>query len=253
VSDPIPPIPAATLVLMRAGDDAPELLVMERAAGMTFVPGAIVFPGGRVDPDDYLLAERIAPGLDHAAARIAAIRETIEEVGIAAGLRADAVLIHRLRETMRGGENFSLLVERLGLELDLEALTPFANWCPSFNPVRRFDTWFFIAEPSGDTNLPETDQSEAAHSFWASARHILDEADSGRLKIIFPTRRNLERIAQYTCIAEARADAAAFPVQRVEPRIEQRDGHRWLCIPEGIGYPVTAERMDLARRFPEDS
>ena len=49
------PIPAATLVLMRPGPRAPELLMIERTAAMAFAPGALVFPGGRVDPDDRLL------------------------------------------------------------------------------------------------------------------------------------------------------------------------------------------------------
>lgn len=248
--DRIPAIPAATLVLMRPGVDAPELLAMERAAKMAFAPGAIVFPGGRVERDDHLLAERIGSGVEHAAARITAIRETIEEVGIAAGLATepDPATVAELRKALRSGEPFSALVDRLGLTLDLTALTPFAHWCPRFNPVRRFDTLFFIAEAAGDTALPEADQSEAVHSFWASARHILDEAEAGRLNIIFPTKRNLERIAQFAGIEEARAHAAAFPLRRVEPQVEIRDGVRWLCIPEGLGYPVTAEPMDAVRR-----
>src|SRR5688500_2025569 len=85
MSEELTPVPAATLVLMRPGKDAPELLGMERAAKMAFAPGAVVFPGGRVEADDHALAARIGGGFDHAAARITAIRETIEEVGVAAG------------------------------------------------------------------------------------------------------------------------------------------------------------------------
>jgi 8-oxo-dGTP pyrophosphatase MutT (NUDIX family) len=77
-------IPAATLVLMRpAAAGAPELLMLERTQDMAFAAGALVFPGGRIDPDDHQLAERIGGGLADAAARIAAIRETIEETGLA--------------------------------------------------------------------------------------------------------------------------------------------------------------------------
>jgi 8-oxo-dGTP pyrophosphatase MutT (NUDIX family) len=245
-----PAIPAATLVLMRPGAAAPELLAMERAPKMAFAPGAIVFPGGRIDPDDHALAERIGSGLEHAAARITAIRETLEEVGIAVGFTTapGAGRVPDLRSALSAGEPFSKLLERFCLALDLTALTPFAHWCPRFNPVRRFDTLFFVAEASTDADPPQADQSEAVHSFWASARHILDEADAGRLTIIFPTRRNLERLARFSNIEEARADAAAHPLQRIEPRFEERDGERWLCIPEGLGYPVTAERMKTVQR-----
>lgn len=248
--EPTPPIPAATLVLMRASAGAPELLAMERAAKMTFAPGAIVFPGGRIEADDYVVAERIGGALEHAAGRVTAIRETIEEVGVAVGFATapEARLIAELRGALSAGEAFSALLERFALQLDLAMLTPFAHWCPRLNPVRRFDTLFFVAEAAPGTNPPEADQSEAVHSFWASARHILDEADAGRLNLVFPTRRNLERIAQFDSIEGARADAAVHPVQRIEPLVEERDGARWLCIPEGLGYPVTAERMDTVRR-----
>ena len=90
MSDLPEPIPAATLVLMRPGSEAPELLFIERAKTMAFAAGALVFPGGRIDEDDHLLAARIGIGLDDAAARIAAIRETIEETGIAPALAGPA-------------------------------------------------------------------------------------------------------------------------------------------------------------------
>jgi hypothetical protein len=38
-------------------------------------------------------------------------------------------------------------------------------------------------------------------------------------------------------------------VRKVVPWIEERDGERWLCIPDDLGYPVTAELLDTARRF----
>ena len=45
-----PAIPAATLVVVREPHgDPPELLMVERAQGMAFAGGALVFPGGRID------------------------------------------------------------------------------------------------------------------------------------------------------------------------------------------------------------
>ena len=83
------PIPAATLVLFRERADAmPELLIVERAQKMAFAAGALVFPGGRIDPADRDLATAVFPGDPHGAGRIAAIRETIEEAGLAVGLAA---------------------------------------------------------------------------------------------------------------------------------------------------------------------
>ena len=55
----LPAIPASTLVLFRERSGAPELLMVERARAMVFAGGALVFPGGRIDPGDHALAARL--------------------------------------------------------------------------------------------------------------------------------------------------------------------------------------------------
>ncbi|MEA3016836.1 MAG: hypothetical protein QOI38_1558 [Sphingomonadales bacterium] len=242
------PIPAATLVLMRAGAP-PELLMMERASTMAFAAGALVFPGGRIDPGDDEAA-RAHPEVPDAAARIAAIRETIEETGVAAGLSPppDAGTAAALREGLSGGAPFAALIEDAGLRLDLGALTPFARWCPNFRETRRFDTIFFLAEAPADLPSASADEAEATRAFWASAADVLREVEAGRAHVIFPTRRNLERLARFASIEEARADAAAHPVRRITPWVEERDGRPHVCIPADAGYPVTSEPLETARR-----
>ena len=89
--DPPPPaIPAATVVIYRhgTGGGPAEVLMVERSHTMRFAGGAAVFPGGRVDPADRELAAMIGEGLDpdDAAGRVAAIRETLEETGLAVGI-----------------------------------------------------------------------------------------------------------------------------------------------------------------------
>jgi 8-oxo-dGTP pyrophosphatase MutT (NUDIX family) len=242
-----PPIPAATLILMRAATGAPEILMMERAAHMAFAAGALVFPGGRIDPGDQEAAGRLAPGRADAAARIAAIRETIEETGIAPAL-AGRVDAPTLRRAIAAGEDFVDFLQRQGLRPDLDALTPFARWCPNFREARRFDTLFYLAEAPDDAQAATADQVEAVRAFWASAADTLAEIEAGRAHAIFPTRRNLERLARFASIDEAREDARRHPVRRITPWVEERDGARWVCIPDGIGYPVTAERYETARR-----
>lgn len=245
------PIPAATLVLIReAGAGPPELLVMERTGDMAFAAGALVFPGGRIDEDDWLTAATLVKDMPDAAARIAAIRETIEETGVAPGLQPapDRAAALALREGLAREERFAALLAANGLGLDLEALTPFARWCPNFRETRRFDTFFFLAEAPAGAPEPSASAREAVRAFWASAAEILAEVDAGRAHVIFPTRRNLERLARFGSIAEARADAARHEVARITPWVEERDGSLHVCIPEGIGYPVTSEPLATARR-----
>ena len=244
------PIPAATLVLMRrAANGPPELLMMERAAGMAFAAGALVFPGGRIDPDDHEAAKRY-PDLPDAAARIAAIRETIEETGVPGGLTPppDPLTVQRLREALAGGRPFSQILGTDRFALDLEALTPFARWCPNFRETRRFDTLFFIAEAPPGAHRASADAAEAVRAFWSPAAQVLEEVDAGRAHVIFPTRRNLERLARFATIEEARADAARHEVRKITPWVEERGGCDWVCIPDDAGYPVTAEPLETARR-----
>jgi hypothetical protein len=77
---------------------------------------------------------------------------------------------------------------------------------------------------------------------------VLDEIDAGHAHAIFPTRRNLERLARFGSVGEALEDTAHHPVTRITPWVEERGGEPFVCIPEGIGYPVTAEPLTTARR-----
>lgn len=238
-------IPAATLVLMRPVPSAPELLMIERGADMAFAPGAMVFPGGRIDPDDHVLG-----GDALGAAKVAAIRETIEETGIAVALKPPPgeALEAAIRAHLHGGVPFSALLSRHRLALDPDALVPFARWRPTFRETRRFDTLFFLARAPADSSLPTADAAESVHALWITAGEVLARAEEGEAHIIFPTRRNLERLARFASFEEAAADARAHRVEAIVPWIEERGGTSWLCIPEGRGYPITAEPLETARR-----
>ena len=65
------PKPAATVMLLRDGDDGLEVYLMHRSMSMPFAPGMTVFPGGRVEPRDG------------GSTRACAVRETLEETGVA--------------------------------------------------------------------------------------------------------------------------------------------------------------------------
>jgi 8-oxo-dGTP pyrophosphatase MutT (NUDIX family) len=74
MNPPSVPRPAATVVVLRAGADGPEVLMVRRTRGASFMADAWVFPGGRVDPAD---------GEGEAAFAVAAARELREEAAIA--------------------------------------------------------------------------------------------------------------------------------------------------------------------------
>lgn len=239
------PIPAATLILVRErGEAAAELLMVERAQGMSFAGGAFVFPGGRIDEADKEVAAALAG--DDAAARVAAIRETLEETAVPAGIEPtpshDTAL--SLQSDLASGRAFAELLAKHGLALRPEALTPHARWVPSFHARRRFDTLFFIAAaPAGDWR-PNALEGECTGAFWITAADVLERDRRGEAQLIFPTRRTLERLAQHSSLDELIADSRAHPVEPITPWIEEHGGERFITIPDGIGYPVTREKLE---------
>ena len=245
-------IPAATLVILRDGSPGtpPDLLMVERAATMAFAAGALVFPGGRVDPGDRALAERLGGDRDDTAARLAAIRETIEEVGLAIGVvpPPSTEAVARVRRELAAGAPLAAALAGSGLRPDPAALTPFARWRPAHRDMRIFDTRFFLARLPHDTPDAAVDGTENVRLFWASAAAVLADLDAGRARAIYPTRRNLERLARFASFADAAADAAHYPIETVTPWIERRGGVDHLCIPDHLGYPITAEPLAGARR-----
>lgn len=67
------PRPAATVIMLRGGAEAIEVLLVKRNPDARFMGGAWVFPGGAVDRHE---------GEGDAALRAAALRELAEEAGI---------------------------------------------------------------------------------------------------------------------------------------------------------------------------
>jgi 8-oxo-dGTP pyrophosphatase MutT (NUDIX family) len=254
----VPATPAATLVLFRdVAAGPPELLMVERSGKMAFAAGAVVFPGGKVDPDDHEVASDPAfvnhwsgTDRDDAAARVAAIRETIEESGIAVGLaqHPDAALLALLRTQLCAQTPFSTLLSQHQLSLDLTALHPFARWRPNFRETRIFDAMFYLARVPSDAPAPVVDNTENVNTFWGSAASVLTAIAEARLRAIFPTVRNLERLAQFGSFEEAVVHAAQFPVRMITPWIEERDGEQHLCIPDDHGYPLTSQSIGAALR-----
>jgi 8-oxo-dGTP pyrophosphatase MutT (NUDIX family) len=248
---------AATILIVRDGDEGLEVLMVERHANIGFAGGALVWPGGKIDSADFDadwtdMATGLAeiPDADERAARIGAMREAYEECGILFAMRDDqpvgaqAIDLTGQRQGVdRDASLFAPLLREHGLTLCPQALQPFARWIPPPALHKRFDTRFYLAAlPEGQTAIQ--DGTEAVDIIWIRPREALAQLAMGTRKIIFPTARNLELLALSNTVAQAFADCATRPQGIVQPII--RDGA--LHIRTDLGYPVTEEALDSALR-----
>ena len=246
-------IPAATLVIFRdAAEGAPELLMVRRSNNMVFAAGAVVFPGGRVDADDHYLAKVFGNDMDEneAAARVAAIRETLEETGVPIAIEGDLAeaTVAKARREILEGADFSEVIAANGWQIILDKLESFARWCPAHKHERIFDTRFYLADGRHYKGAVTMSDGENSHAFWTSAQAMIDRADAGESHIIFPTRRNLERLALFSNFDEAVEQARAHPIKAITPYFETVNGVDSLSIESGLGYPVTSEGLETIQR-----
>jgi len=173
------PRDAATLIVLDHSGAAPKFLMGKRHHGHKFMPGKYVFPGGRVEPQDYMAPHggdlpagveskllRLLKGIAHPrrayALALAALRETREETGL--------VIATPFADDARG-------VPKLGaISFVARAITPPGR-------ARRFDTRFFVVAAEQITARLDIVDGEFSAIDWVT----LQEARGIDLPIITRT------------------------------------------------------------------
>lgn len=214
---PVAPRPAATLLWLRDTDGGPEVLMTRRSPMAAFLPGMFVFPGGRIDEADAqsldLAAGRgvgASPGAPAAAAALAALRESFEELGI---LHA----VHEHGATVAAGDASALRRDRPLYEqlrerrwvLATHELRVLARWTTDRDVApRRFDTLFLVGRvPAGQ--LPQADGAEQFEPMWLRPGDALARHETGVLPLIFPTLRTLRWLAGFASVESVLAACAS--------------------------------------------
>lgn len=258
-----PAHPAATVILLRDSAAGPEIFMVRRNAGTSFMAGQHVFPGGKVEGADqqpvdsgwFVGADRAAlhwPDLlpDQAVAyHVAAARELFEEAGVllargtTGGLvsladAADAArfTVHR-RAVLAGTLTLDALMARETLRLALDTLLPWAHWVTPPVTTRRFDTRFFVARLPPD-QTPVHDEAETTDGEWTSAAGALDNARRGNIVLPPPTWMTLRELEAFRSVDEILASAPARDKQRREPLLAEQDGSRMMIMPGDPEYGV---------------
>ena len=158
-----PPIPAATVLLLRDKNGTPEVLMLHKTSKISF-GGMWVFPGGKIDAADF-----DDSGDPNEAARNAAVRETQEEAGITIAK-----------------ENFVW----------------FAHWTPPAITQKRFATWFFVTAAEEDHEI-EIDGGEIQNHQWIAPTEALAQHNRGEIDLAPPTWISLYQLSKYDAVEAA--------------------------------------------------
>jgi 8-oxo-dGTP pyrophosphatase MutT (NUDIX family) len=228
----VAPKDAATLLVVRDGEQGLEIFCVRRHANSPFMGGAVVFPGGKLDAADRALASQtsglhpraasFADDADHGLAlAVCACRESFEEAAILplVTFLEDGEVEH-LRSRQAAGDGFaSLIGDRI---LATAALTPFARWITPEAEQRRYDARFFLTTlPAGQRGLH--DARETTSSVWASPARMLEAFLAGDLFLAPPTLRALEILCEARDVAAAIALSDEQSLAPICPRFVPTD------------------------------
>ena len=186
--------PAATILLARNTSEGIEILLLKRNKALKFAAGLWVFPGGKIEVDE------IETGRDAVeAAKLAAVRETKEEANV---------------------------------DIDIDSLLFFTHWTTPVVEPRRYATWFFFADVSGQDLTVEIDDSEIKKHLWINPQIALDKVQAGELAMMPPTYISLQRIRKCKTVTEATQLLSEIEPIYILPVLQLKDG-KMVCMYEG--------------------
>ena len=236
--------------------------MLRRSAASAFAPDAYVFPGGTIDPqdeqpealnrmagitEDWLRAQfrsadstlfpsRIAETtLEEAAALSrAALRELFEEAGVLLACDVDGqpaaarITESERNDVQRGSLTFAELLLRHNVYGDVRALTFFSQWITPPSEPRRYNTHFFLARGS-QLHEPLADAFETHDGLWIRPSDALERSRQNGFRLVYPTVKHLERLAEFDDIDELFTFARSKPVYRIMP--EDSAGENRFALP----------------------
>ncbi len=232
---------AATLLLLRDGPQGLEVLMTRRSTQASFAPGAYVFPGGGIDPTDALALEvcqRRAGQSEALSIRcLAAIRESLEELGVLLAYRADGQWADA-SDVLRFDRQAPLAEQcrQMGYRLAVDGVFYLAHWITDRDLPRRFDVPFLVARmPAGQT--PVADEKEQFEPVWVRPSEALERHRAGDFFMIFPTIRTLERLQTHLNVESVlQACASDQPWFTSCPRAGWRQGHEERFMEHEAAY-----------------
>ncbi|OED36338.1 hypothetical protein AB833_27315 [Chromatiales bacterium (ex Bugula neritina AB1)] len=230
-----PPRDAATVVLLReAGPDSEEksefeVLLLCRGNSRTVMNNAWVFPGGKVDNNDYSTSQLNK----HSNAQLP--QQLLAEPDLATS-DATALFNAACRETQ----------EETGVILSPEQLYPWSRWITPKDPAlmkKRFDARFFLAEMPAEQSATH-DGVEATDSVWLRPRSALRAYYENQITLAPPQIMTLAALSRHLTIQSCLDYAAANEPHHVEPFVVKGENQtRTLTYPGDTAHPSNHQSM----------
>ncbi|MFB5191810.1 NUDIX domain-containing protein [Alicyclobacillus fastidiosus] len=204
--------PAATLIVLRDYLGGMEVLLVRRSNSMRTFPGHLAFPGGGVEAADQACIGVCTMGRPRAAIRldddvfaVAALRETVEEIGWLGapvwpeGLSVDAAVDQEIQSALLdGSQTFAEALGRRNLQLNLGDVRFVGRWLtpPEVKLPVRFDTRFFVTRGTGEYRSFCVHHGELDWAGWRSPGDVLEDIRAGLEQAALPTQTMLEALAE---------------------------------------------------------
>ena len=246
--------PAASTILVRPHGKGFQVYLLKRSAESRFMPGAHVFPGGKVDPEDYGFDVRTnrsqTPLEETRPFIIAAIRETFEEAGVLLGERnrnrgpdLDSLLDLRRRGRLRPGW-FSEPMREENRVPDGSGLFRWSHWITPRLMKHRYDTRFFLARmPENQTCTP--DNRETSDGLWITPYNALAGNLSGEISLSPPALVILNELQGYPSMEPLmRAASKRSWGDVIEPRLVPLERGSLIIEPWDPMYGTDSIRME---------
>jgi len=174
------PVLASTVAVLRNSAQGIETLMLRKNSEISF-GGMWVFPGGRIDDEDFV---RAGSTESLAVARIAAVREAQEEASII---------------------------------INPESMVHFAFWLPPPRAAKRFATWFFVASAGEEAVV--IDDGEITEYQWMCPKAALQKCNENAIELAPPTWVSLHTLSAYTSVEAALQELQASVPKRYETRL----------------------------------
>lgn len=224
-----PPRDAATVLVLRQGEQGLEVLMLKRHADSKDLGGVFVFPGGKRDE-----ADGSPEALDALKVDVKLLHAQLSEPQLPFA-HAASLFIAALREAE----------EECGLQLEASDLQAWSRWITPRMPSmmsKRFDTRFFLARaPHAQTAVQ--DNHETTEILWSTPRQALLQYWQGDIVLAPPQIMSLSHLCLFNSVDEAMQEAAQRTPPVILPEPFDQDGMRVICYPGDPQHPVSQRAL----------